>query len=225
MNNNIKNYKFIQALQELSFIEEIWLFGSRSRGDNQPRSDIDLAVISPTATNEDWLRVTKIIDNADTLLKIDCLQFGSDDISKELHDNILKDKKVIYMKKLYWQDSFSTLGKALERLNEVILAAKREEDKDYIQDACIQRFEFSIELFWKTLKKILLHEKIDSSTPRDVLSKAYQYGLIDDENIWLQMLDDRNNTSHAYREERAKIIFGNIQKYLPIYQDNLSKTC
>lgn len=118
---------------------------------------------------------------------------------------------------IQWKDSFHTLGKAIERLAELL--SNPELDKvDYLRDASIQRFEFTIELFWKTLKKALFYEKIESTSPRDVLSKAYQYNLINDESIWLKMLDDRNNSSHAYEEEKAKIIFQHIKDYLPIFQ-------
>lgn len=100
---------------------------------------------------------------------------------------------------------------------------KKSKEIDYIIDAAIQRFEFTIELFWKVLKKILAYEKVESSTPRDVLSKAYQYKLIDREEIWLAMLDDRNNTSHAYKEELAKIIFDHIKNYLPVFLETYQK--
>jgi len=87
-----------------------------------------------------------------------------------------------------------------------------------MQDAAIQRFEFVIELFWKVLKKILVYEKIEGITPRDILSKSFQFQLIDDETMWLQMLDDRNNASHIYNEESAKKVFDNIKLYLPIFE-------
>jgi nucleotidyltransferase substrate binding protein (TIGR01987 family) len=61
-------------------------------------------------------------------------------------------------------------------------------------------------------------KKIESTSPRDTLSKAFQYKLIGYEETWLSMLDDRNNTSHAYKEEEAKIIFENILQYLPVFQ-------
>lgn len=96
---NILNYQFIKELQKLSFIEEIWLFGSRARMDNQRKSDIDLAIICPNSTHNDWIKVTDIIDDADTLLKVDCIKFDKNLISDKLYNNILKDKKVIYVKK------------------------------------------------------------------------------------------------------------------------------
>lgn len=98
MDKEIIQYQFIDKLKSLQFIEEIWLFGSRARGDNQPRADIDIAVICPKATDDDWLKVLNIIEEADTLLKIDCVRFEKERISHELYENILKDRKVIYDK-------------------------------------------------------------------------------------------------------------------------------
>lgn len=129
------------------------------------------------------------------------------------------------MKKIFWKDYFDSLGKAIMRLK--ALTESPDIDKvDYIQDATIQRFEFVIELYWKVLKKILVYEKSDSTTPRDVLKKAFQFHLIDDEDLWLAMLDDRNNTSHVYKEEDALRVFENIRDYVPVLEksyQNLKK--
>ncbi len=73
----------IEKLKSLPFIDEIWLFGSRARGDNLERSDIDLAILCSSASDSDWLKVNDIIENADTLLKIDCIRFDPNNISAE----------------------------------------------------------------------------------------------------------------------------------------------
>lgn len=224
---NISEYVFIKKLAMLPFVEQIWLFGSRARSDNAERADIDIAIICPEATDADWQQVLEIIDTADTLLKIDCVRFdllGNDD---KLKQNIIQFKKVIYRKEegsmqpFFWQDSFTSLGQAIIRLGEVI-RHKESTQNDYMQDAAIQRFEFVIELFWKVLKKMLTYEKIESTTPREVLSKSFQFQLIDNEELWLKMLDDRNITSHAYKQEKAKQIFENIKIYLPIFEATYS---
>lgn len=98
MSKDIKSYLFIEKLESLPFIEEIWLFGSRARCDNKERSDIDIAIICPNITDQEWLQVVDIIENADTLLKIDYVRFEPDKISHKLYENILKSKKVIYVK-------------------------------------------------------------------------------------------------------------------------------
>jgi nucleotidyltransferase substrate binding protein (TIGR01987 family) len=121
------------------------------------------------------------------------------------------------MEEIYWKDYFNTLGQAIDRLAEAINHPEIEQNQ-YIQDASIQRFEFVIELFWKVLKKVLAYEKLEAITPREVLSKSYQYRLINDEEIWLNMLSDRNLTSHVYKQEDAKRILKHIKTYLPVYQ-------
>lgn len=226
--SDIKEYSFFTKLTKLPFIEEIWLFGSRGRGDNTERSDIDIAILCPSANEDDWHEVLEIIYDADTLLKIDCVKFDTLNDDDKFKQNILKFKKIIYkkgevlMEKIFWQDSFKTLGQAIQRLYEVIERTKVDKDPIFL-DAAIQRFEFVIELFWKVLKKILAYEEIESTTPRDVMSKAFQFSMIDDENMWLEMLKDRNNTSRVYKYEDTKRVFENIKLYLPILEKTYNK--
>lgn len=94
----IKNYDFLQKLQNLSFIDEIWLFGSRIRGDNQPRADIDLAISCKNANFDEWSEILNIIEEADTLLKIDCIRLDKLAETSKIKENILKEGEKIYEK-------------------------------------------------------------------------------------------------------------------------------
>lgn len=94
---NILLYQFIQKLSQLEFVKRIILFGSRARGDHQPTSDIDLAIECPTATDYDWLSILVVIDDADTLLKIDCIRL--DQSPQELTAKINREGKVLYERK------------------------------------------------------------------------------------------------------------------------------
>ena len=99
MNNidNIKNYKFYKNLINLNFIKEIWLFGSRARLDNQDRSDIDLAILLDNNSSiNDWLKVKTIIDDADTLLKIDCIKLNDLKNSSDLKIAIMQQGIKLY---------------------------------------------------------------------------------------------------------------------------------
>ncbi|AAY61180.1 nucleotidyltransferase substrate binding, HI0074 family protein [Rickettsia felis str. Pedreira] len=226
--NSITEYSFLTNLTKLPFIEEIWLFGSRGRGDNHERADIDIAILCPNASKEDWQQVLEIIYDADTLLKIDCVRFDTLNDDDKFKQNIIDFKKILYkkgeilMEKIFWQDYFKTLGQAIQCLHEVIERTKIDKDPIFL-DAAIQRFEFVIELFWKVLKKILTYEEIDSTTPRDVMSKAFQFNIIDDEQMWLEILKDRNVTSHVYKYEDAKQVFENIKIYLLILEKTYNK--
>src|ERR1700691_1740055 len=99
------------------------------------------------------------------------------------------------------QHSFTNLRRALDSL-EQIMQKPMQDDRSNI-DAALQRFEYSIELFWKVLKKIMEWRGLEVTYPKDVLREAYAGKLIDDQSVWLQMLNDRNLTSHAYDKELA----------------------
>ncbi|WPY01397.1 Nucleotidyltransferase substrate binding like protein [Candidatus Trichorickettsia mobilis] len=119
--------------------------------------------------------------------------------------------------------AFVKLQKALYAL-EIIAKKPLDEDRRNI-DATIQRFEFTIELFWKLLKSILESKGVEVQYPKDVLREAYKGYLIDHEEQWLQMLKDRNLTSHTYDydENLADIIYQRILTYVPVFKETYVK--
>jgi predicted nucleotidyltransferase len=95
MATEITNYRFFKDLTTLPFIEKIYLFGSRVKGLHDDRADIDLAILCPLASDMEWDHVLKIIEQSDTLLKIDCVRY--DKIKNEKFLNaIMKNHKVLY---------------------------------------------------------------------------------------------------------------------------------
>lgn len=90
-------------------------------------------------------------------------------------------------------------------------------------DACIQRFEFTIELFWKFLKKILENQGKIVVQPKMVLKEAFASRLITDEEAWLSILEDRNATSHSYNQDLADEIYQNIKDNFPIIENSFYK--
>lgn len=99
--------------------------------------------------------------------------------------------------------------KALERLKEAL-----EEDLskgNIIVDGTIQRFEFCFELAWKLAKAILNYNGIEVEIPRLVIKEAFKAKLIQDGEGWIDMLEDRNKTSHIYDEKAALKIYNKIK--------------
>ncbi len=103
-------------------------------------------------------------------------------------------------------------GKALKTLKEII-------DTPYsviVRDAAIQRFEYSFEIFWKFLREYLrVREGIVCNSPKSCLREAFTVKLLTEEETIkaLEMTDDRNLTSHTYREELAEEIYAKIEDY------------
>jgi nucleotidyltransferase substrate binding protein (TIGR01987 family) len=109
------------------------------------------------------------------------------------------------------ETSLDNLDRALSQLER---ALARPAPNDLEVDGTIQRFEFSVELFWKTLRRALLEERRVVESPRQAIAGAWRMGwLEDDEELWTAMLDDRNLTSHVYLESVAREVFGRIAGY------------
>lgn len=89
----VYNIGFVQEIKKLSFVEQVILFGSRARGKAGEFSDIDIAVVCPQATIQEWFSIIDIIDNAQTLLPIDCVRF--DEADKDLQQKIKKEGIVL----------------------------------------------------------------------------------------------------------------------------------
>jgi nucleotidyltransferase substrate binding protein (TIGR01987 family) len=111
--------------------------------------------------------------------------------------------------------------KAVSRLEEAVKIAKDDLDKDGV----IQRFEFCVELLWKSLKIILNFKGIECYSPRDCVKEAFKANLISDDEIILDMLEDRNKSSHIYDEKTSEEIFNRIKNvylgYLNYIKNNI----
>ena len=93
-------------------------------------------------------------------------------------------------------------GKSLIRLRE---ASKEALSKGSIViDGTIQRFEFTFELSWKLMRLVLQNEGIDTNSPHAAIKEAFRNKLIQDGDAWIDMLEDRNMTSHLYDEKNLK---------------------
>ena len=108
---------------------------------------------------------------------------------------------------------FEKFQKALISLEAVYLKPMQE-DRTNI-DATIQRFEFTFELAWKFLKEFFFERGLELNYPKEIIKEAFSVNLIDDENLWIKMLRDRNMTSHTYDEKLADEIFSRIKLYVP----------
>lgn len=107
-----------------------------------------------------------------------------------------------------YQYAIEKFESALNRLRDAIEIAGSQLEKD----GTIQRFEFTFEVMWKTIKRILQYKGIQAKTPRDCLQEAFQLNWIKNEDVYINMLIDRNNTSHIYDEKTANQIFQNIKE-------------
>jgi nucleotidyltransferase substrate binding protein (TIGR01987 family) len=119
-----------------------------------------------------------------------------------------------------WKYRFRNFARAYSLLREA-LDSQIEELNQLEREGVIQRFEYTFELSWNTLKDRLEYDGVvmQSFTPRNVIRTAVATGLVVDGQTWINMLEDRRNTSHRYDVGLLESVLSNIQNnYLPILE-------
>lgn len=119
-------------------------------------------------------------------------------------------------KDIRWKQRFSNFKKAFAQLEE---AAQKEEFTDLEREGLIQRFEYTYELAWNTMKDYLEDQGYrDITGSKDAVKQAFQSDLIADGETWFDMIESRKLTSHTYDEETAeKIAEKIINDYYPAF--------
>ena len=95
--------------------------------------------------------------------------------------------------------NFEALEKAFARFCQASFAIR----DDIHRDGAIQRFEYTFELAWKVLQKVLQHRGVIANSPREVFRQAAKENLITDPLVWFDFLEKRNLSTHTYKEECA----------------------
>ncbi|MFZ3228763.1 MAG: HI0074 family nucleotidyltransferase substrate-binding subunit [Pseudobdellovibrio sp.] len=98
---------------------------------------------------------------------------------------------------------------AFEQFHEALNIAKSDLEKA----GTIQYFEFTYELAWKTLKRILTGRGKDLNSPKPIFREAAQEKLISDPELWFDFIKDRNETVHSYNKMVANSIFNDLHLF------------
>jgi nucleotidyltransferase substrate binding protein (TIGR01987 family) len=117
------------------------------------------------------------------------------------------------------KDSLNNLESAVSNLERAITVPR---NRELVFEGTIHRFEVTIELMWKTLKRALEYEGLQPKTPRETLKEAFRIGWLNDETVWIDMLEHRNTTSHQYlAEELLEENYDDVVKVTPILRGTL----
>lgn len=122
-----------------------------------------------------------------------------------------------------WQQRFANYKRALEQL-ELFMHPPALNERE--QQGMVKAFEYTYELGWNALRD-LLRSRGNSAVmlgSRDVIREAFSTGLLEDGPVWMEMVRDRNLTSHVYNRSTANAIAANItQHYLPSFRSLRTK--
>lgn len=105
-------------------------------------------------------------------------------------------------------EAYTTFKRAYAKLKEFI---ETDDKTEVSQAAIIHVFEYTFELWWKALQRYVEYiGTVGEYGPSATIKNAFQYNLLEDGQIWMDMLRDRNLTAHTYKEDIAKDIYERI---------------
>lgn len=118
-----------------------------------------------------------------------------------------------------WRQRFDNYQRALRQLTAAVELHRARPLSDLEQQGVVQGFEFTHELAWNVLKDYLEFEGIQGLVgSRSTAREAFKRGLIDDGEVWMDMIDKRNLSSHTYNEAVAKaIVHAVVERYHPAF--------
>lgn len=109
--------------------------------------------------------------------------------------------------------------KSVKNLKEIL----EEKKTDIVRDAAIKRFELCFDLNWKLIKNFAKKQGVECLSPRQCFKVGFQLKIIEHDEKWLNMINDRNLSTHLYKEEKADEIYSKLSDYLKLFQSLLDK--
>ncbi|MCK9293555.1 MAG: nucleotidyltransferase substrate binding protein [Desulfobulbaceae bacterium] len=119
-------------------------------------------------------------------------------------------------KDIRWAQRFANFRKALSQLRKFV---DKGDLSELEQQGLVKAFEYTFELAWNSLKDFLEYRgQSEIYGSRDAIRKAFELGLVEDGEGWMDMLKSRNLTSHTYNEEVAEeICRAVLLNYFPLF--------
>ena len=111
-------------------------------------------------------------------------------------------------KEIRWKQRFVNFEKAFKLLERTVSIENPSEAE---KGGIIQFYEVCFELSWKIMKDYLESEGYIVKSPKESIKQAFQIEIIDNGELWLSALQDRNLTSHTYDETTTNEIVVNIK--------------
>ncbi len=106
-----------------------------------------------------------------------------------------------------WVQRFDDYSKALLQMKSAIDLSKERPLTELEVQGLIQSFEYTHELAWKTLRDFLKDRgNKDIYGSKDATREAFRYELIENGEVWMDMIKSRNQTSHTYNQKTAELI-------------------
>ncbi len=190
---NLREYEFFQKLTALPFVDALYVFGSRARGDADERSDIDLAVLCPEATEAEWRQVLKIAEEAAILLRVKATRWDRVGPNDSFYKQIDREKEPVFIRtpaqrREMMPELFRMMSWHIKVLEDA-MAATYASPKER-RTAVIEHFRKTLRYFWRLARQALILHGLRTHSPLSTLKHAYAEGWLKERAEWENIFDD-----------------------------------
>jgi len=118
-----------------------------------------------------------------------------------------------------WKQRFDNFNRAMRQLSSAVQLSQQRPLSELEQQGLIQGFEFVHELAWNVLKDFLEYDGIQNLVgSRSTVREAFRRGVVSDGQIWMDMIESRNLSSHTYNLDTAMLLVKDIlERYYPVF--------
>lgn len=213
---------FFKTLTEFPFVDAIYVFGSRARGTATPRSDIDLAILCPEASDEEWRQVKQVVETADIFLMVDATRWDTLPKRSAFRNSVQRERVPVFLRRhttyLETMPEFLAMMEwNVKNLREIMQQSFPSVDQKHRAQA--MHFQRSFRYLWRVCRRCLIVYGIRTHSPLSTFKHAFAEGWLPERKLWESMYRDWLN----YLPDDTPETLAALNNHLPRYVDAMSE--
>ena len=215
---DIRALPFFQELTKLPYIDAIYVHGSRARGDHDAHSDIDLAVMCPRASEEEWNHISHIARSAKLLVKVDLKRLDKVTTNFPFYKQIHETKSLLFYPA--GKARIDALKYALDYFEKEMSdfearTRNTQHLSDDQQNQLVREFYVKYDMLVRyKLRTALLVTGVRVHTPLDMLRLAFSSGWLENRTLWEDMFIAWEYAHETCAPEVRRDIIGKLRDYV-----------
>jgi predicted nucleotidyltransferase len=221
----LTEYRFFKTLVSRPFVEAVYLFGSRARGQSRDNSDIDLGVLCHRATDAEWDELKSMVKgNQELLVKVDIARLDRK-TEQPFLSHVIRDRALLYIRPDYvsenncLEDKLHFIhewdGKMLGWANELHKHIHNVSEPSAEQlNQAYASFHYAFDSAWNLFRKCLVLHGMHTNTPLSTFRESCIEGWISPRGTWEAMVEDYAQTRGEQLIEARRLAYARLPAYV-----------